>query len=249
MGEPVHVDPTRYEKMYADQQVSHGLPAATPWDIGGPQPVVQQLVALGAIKGEVLDPGTGPGHHAIYYASQGYSATGIDSSPTAIERAKENARKAGVSVNFQVADAMTLEGLEKRFDTVVDCAFYHLFSDVMELKRSYAQALRRATKPGARLYMFEHGPGNVNGYGAPRSLSVDDFIQVFPDAGWEITYLWPTTYQVNVSVEAFDQMIARNPDKAEQIKPAAERFRLIESWLPNGRAYAPFWEMHATRVD
>ncbi|MFY9768373.1 MAG: class I SAM-dependent methyltransferase [Mycobacterium sp.] len=249
MGEPVHVDPTRYEKMYADQQVSHGLPAATPWDIGGPQPVVQQLVALGAIKGEVLDPGTGPGHHAIYYASQGYSATGIDSSPTAIERAKENARKAGVSVNFQVADAMTLEGLENRFDTVVDCAFYHLFSDVMELKRSYAQALRRATKPGARLYMFEHGPGNVNGYGAPRSLSVDDFIQVFPDAGWEITYLWPTTYQVNVSVEAFDQMIARNPDKAEQIKPAAERFRLIESWLPNGRAYAPFWEMHATRVD
>jgi len=75
--------------MYADQQVSHGLPAATPWDIGGPQPVVQHLVALGAIKG------TGPGHHAIYYASQGYSATGIDSSPTAIERAKENARSAG----------------------------------------------------------------------------------------------------------------------------------------------------------
>jgi hypothetical protein len=33
--------------------------------------VVQQLVALGAVKGEVLDPGTGPGHHAIYYASKG----------------------------------------------------------------------------------------------------------------------------------------------------------------------------------
>ncbi|MBV8860336.1 MAG: class I SAM-dependent methyltransferase [Mycobacterium sp.] len=249
MGEPVHVEPTRYEKMYVDQQISHGLPAGTPWDIGGPQPVVQQLVALGAIKGEVLDPGTGPGHHAIYYASQGYSATGIDSSPTAIERAKENARNAGVSVNFQVADAMTLEGFVNRFDTVVDCAFYHLFSDVMELKASYAQNLRRATKPGARLYMFEHGPGTINGYGAPRSLSVNDFLQVFPDAGWEITYLWPTTYQVNISVEAFDQMIARNPDKAEQIKPVVERFRLIQSWLPNGRAHAPFWEMHATRLD
>jgi len=249
MGESVHVDPTRYEKMYADQQVSHGLPAATPWDIGGPQPVVQQLVALGAIKGEVLDPGTGPGHHAIYYASQGYSATGIDSSVSAIERAKENARRAGVAVNFQVADATKLEGLENRFDTVVDCAFYHLFSDVMQLKRSYAQTLHRATKPGARLYMFEHGPGTVNGYGAPRSLSVDDFLQVFPDAGWEITYLWPTTYQVNISVEAFEMMIERNPDKAEQIKPAVERFRLIQSWLPDGRAHAPFWEMHATRLD
>jgi hypothetical protein len=78
---------------------------------------------------------------------------------------------------------------------------------------------------------------------------VDDFLQVFPDAGWEITYLWPTTYQVNISVEAFEMMIARNPDKAEQIKPMVERFRLFQSWLPNGRAHDPFWEMHATRLD
>ena len=249
MGEPVHVDPTRYEKMYADQQVSHGLPAATPWDIGGPQPVVQQLVALGAIKGEVLDPGTGPGHHAIYYASQGCSATGIDSSPTAIERAKENARQAGVSVNFQVGDAMTLEGFENRFDTVVDCAFYHLFSDVTELKRLYARNLRRATKPGARLYMFEFGVGNINGFQMPRSLSEDDFRQVFPDAGWEITHLGPTTYLVNMSVENIEMMVARNPDMADQMAPLLERFRVIEPWLTNGRAHAPFWEMHATRLD
>ena len=249
MGEHVRAEPARYENMYADQQVSHGLPAATPWDIGGPQHVVQQLVALGAIKGEVLDPGTGPGHHAIYYASQGYSATGIDSSASAIERARGNAQKAGVSVNFQVGDAMTLDGFESRFDTVVDCAFYHLFSDVTKLKNLYAQALRRVTKPGARLYMFEHGPGNINGYGAPRSLSIEDFLHVFPAAGWEITYLWPTTYEVNISVEAFDMMIARNPEKAEELKPQVERFRMVQSWLPNGRAHAPFGEMHATRLD
>ena len=192
MGEPVHVDPARYEKLYADQQVAHGLPAATPRDIGGPQPVVQQLVALGAIK---------------------------------------------------------LEGLQSRFDTVVDCAFYHVFSDVPEATRTYARALHRATKPGARLYMFEFGAGTVNGIGAPRSLSEDDFRQVFPDAGWEITYLGPTTYQVNMSVEAFEQMLARNPDKADQIKFEILRFKLIEPFLPNGRAHAPFWEMHATRVD
>ncbi len=69
-------DPARFEGMYRDQRVSHGLPAATPWDIGGPQPVVRQLVALGAIKGEVLDPGTGPGHHAIFYAENGCSEPG-----------------------------------------------------------------------------------------------------------------------------------------------------------------------------
>ena len=65
------VDPNRFEELYRDERTAHGLPAATPWDIGGPQPVVQQLVSLGAIKGEVLDPGTGPGHHAIHYASKG----------------------------------------------------------------------------------------------------------------------------------------------------------------------------------
>jgi len=249
MSQPAQFDPLRYEKMYRDQQSANGLPAATPWDIGGPQQVVKQLVALGAIKGEVLDPGTGPGHHAIYYASKGYSATGIDSSPAAIERAKENARRAGVSVNFQVGDAIKLEGLENRFDTVVDCAFYHVFSDVPQAKRSYARALHRATKPGARLYMFEYAHYSVNGVVAPRSVSLNDFIQMFPDAGWQPTYLGPTTYQVNMSMESFDMLIARNPDKAEEIRPFVEYFRLIEPWLTDGRAYAPFWEMHATRVD
>jgi SAM-dependent methyltransferase len=235
--------------MYRDERLSHGLPAATPWDIGGPQPVVQQLVALGAIKGEVLDPGTGPGHHAIYYASKGYKATGIDGSEGAIARAGENARKAGVTVNFQLADATKLEGLENRFDTVVDCAFYHTFSTDPELQHSYARALHRATKPGARLYMFEFGAHNVNGFQMPRSLSEDDFRQVLPGAGWEITYLGPTTYQVNMSSETFDLMRARNPDMVEQIKPVAERFKIMEPWLTNGRVHAPFWEVHATRVD
>src|ERR1700740_1117995 len=98
-------DPTRFEEMYRDERMQHGLPTATPWDIGGPQSVVQQLVALGAVRGEVLDPGTGPGHHAIYYASKGYSTTGVDASPAGLERARENARKAGVSVNSQLAAA------------------------------------------------------------------------------------------------------------------------------------------------
>jgi SAM-dependent methyltransferase len=242
-------DPTRFEEMYRDDRLSHGLPTATPWDIGGPQPVVQQLVALGAIKGEVLDPGTGPGHHAIYYASKGYSATGVDGSAGAIDRAKANAEKAGVSVNFQVADATKLEGLDNRFETVVDCAFYHTFSTEPELQKSYVQALRRATKPGARLYMFAFGAHNVNGFSMPRSLSEDDFRQVLPVGGWEITYLGTTTYQVNMSVETFEAMARRNPDMADRVESILERFRVMEPWLVNGRVHAPFWEVHATRTD
>ncbi|MCV7076745.1 class I SAM-dependent methyltransferase [Mycobacterium szulgai] len=242
-------DPTRFEEMYRDARVAHGLPVATPWDIGGPQPVVQQLVAVGAIKGEVLDPGTGPGHHAIYYASKGFSATGIDGSAAAIERAHANAGKAGVSVDFQVADATKLDGFEGRFDTVVDCAFFHTFSTAPDLQKSYVQALRQATKPGARLYMFEFGAHDVNGFRMLRSLSEDDFHQVLPAGGWEITYLGPTTYQVNVSIESIEMMAARNPDLADRAQELLERFRVMEPWLKDGRVHAPFWEVHATRVD
>lgn len=242
-------DPTRFEQMYRDDRRSHGLPAATPWDIGGPQPVVRQLVAVGAIKGEVLDPGTGPGHHAIYYASKGYSATGIDGSAGAIERARENAQNAGVSVNFELADATKLDGFDGRFDTVVDCAFYHTFSTEPELRASYVEALRRATRPGARLYMFEFGEHNVNGFKMLRSLSENDFRDVLPAAGWEITYLGPTTYQVNISAESIQMMAARNPDMAEEAEKLMERFRAMEPWLEGGRVLAPFWEVHATRAD
>lgn len=149
----------------------------------------------------------------------------------------------------RVGDATTLDGLDGRFDTVVDCAFYHTFSTAPELQRCYVRALRRASKPGARLYMFEFGEHNVNGFSMPRSLSEDDFRQVLPVGGWEITYLGTTTYQVNLSVEALELMAARNPDMADQVRCVLERFRAIKPWLVGGRVHAPFWEVHATRVD
>jgi SAM-dependent methyltransferase len=243
------VDPTRFDELYLDDQTADGAPTATPWDIGGPQPVVQQLFALGAIKGEVLDPGTGPGHHAIYFASKGLSATGIDASPAAIERAKQNARNIGVSVNFLVADATKLDGFENRFDTVVDSAFFHTFSSDEALQLSYLEALHRATRPGARLLMLEFGPQDINGFSMLRSIPEAIFRRLLPAAGWNITYLGQTTYQANVSVESFEMLASRDPDVAEQLKPMLERLRIIEPWLVGGRAHAGFWEVHATRVD
>ncbi|WP_430331229.1 class I SAM-dependent methyltransferase [Rhodococcus sp. ACT016] len=245
----VPVDPSRFEEMYRDEQTAHGLPTATPWDIGGPQPVIRQLVALGAVKGDVLDPGTGPGHHAIHYASKGYSATGIDASPTAIQRARQNAEAAGVSVDFQVADATVLEGLENRFDTVVDSAFYHTFSTDTELQKSYLRALHRATKPGARLFMFEFSTHNVNGLSFPLAIPEDNFREILPAGGWDLTYLGPTTYQSNISVDAIQAMAAANPDISENFEPLLERLRIIEPLLTDGIAHLPFWQVHATRID
>jgi SAM-dependent methyltransferase len=243
-------DRPHFDELYRDERLVEGLPALTPWDIGEPQPVVQQLVAYGALRGEVLDPGTGPGHHAIFYASKGYSATGIDASAAAIERAKRNAERAGVTVDFQVADATKLDGLENRFDTVVDSAFYHVFFDDEDVQRQYMQAVHRATRRGARLFMFEFGRHNVNGL-RMEGLPAENFERVLPAAGWRIDYLGPTTYQANVSLDALAAMSAASgmPEVAERFKPVQERLEVLEPLLEKHRVHIPFCAVAASRVD
>ncbi|AOW95134.1 methyltransferase [Rhodococcus sp. WMMA185] len=236
--------------MYRSGQAADGASTLTPWDIGGPQPVVQELVAYGALRGEVLDPGTGPGHHAIYFASKGYSVTGIDASPTAIEQAKHNAQTAGVTVDFQVADAIALDGLEGRFDTVVDSAFFHTFEEDEDTQKRYLLALHRATKPGARLFMFEFGSHNVNGIELP-GFSAEDFERVLPASGWRIDYLGTTTYQARFTPEVFAKMstLISDPRWLERMKPLLEAFQVVAPLLEDHLVHMPFWALHATRID
>lgn len=240
---------TDFESMYAAAEQTEGV---IPYDIGGPQPAAQQLAAYGALRGEVLDPGTGDGHHAIYYASQGYSTTAIDASPTAIERAKRNAERAGVRVDFQLADATKLEGFDGRFDTVVDNSFYHLFVDDEVTQKRYAQALHRATKPGAKLFMFELSPNNVNGIqwtGVP----ADNFNRVLGSSGWRVNYLGTTTLAARFLPQTIDAMkaitAARQDEMRDGMRRLAQQLNVLKPMLEDHRVHLPAWSVVATRVD
>jgi SAM-dependent methyltransferase len=245
-----HVGEQDFDQLYRDDRSVDGLPALTPWDIGKPQPVVQQLVAYGALKGEVLDPGTGPGHHAIHFASRGYATTGIDSSAAAIDRAKRNAQRAGATVEFRIADATRLDGFENRFDTIVDSAFYHVFLDDEEVQRQYLQALHRASKHGARLFTFEFGRHNVNGIHF-EGLPADNFERVLPRSGWRVDYLGTTTYQANLSSEALANMprLCGRQDIADRMAPLRDQLGVIAPLLENHLIHMPFWAVAATRLD
>lgn len=240
---------TGFEPLYDEAEHTDGL---IPWDIGGPQPVVQQLVAYGAIRGEVLDPGTGPGYHAIHYASHGYSATGVDGSPTAIARARRNAERAGVRVDFQVADATELDGFEDRFDTVVDSAFYHVLMNDEATQIRYAQALHRATKPRARLYMFEFAPHNVNGLQWP-GIPADNFERVLGASGWRLDYLGATTYLARFGPETFEAMsrvmAEQQGEAAEAMQPLRRQMEILRPLLRDDLVHLPFWSVVATRLD
>lgn len=230
-----------------------GAGAPEPWDIGRPQPVVQQLVAYGALRGEVLDPGTGPGHHAIHYAAQGYSVTGLDHSPAAIALARRNAERAGVTVNFQVADAVELAGFDSRFDTVVDSAFYHVFQDDTAMQLRYARNLHRATRPGARLFMFEAGRHNVNGWQLD-GMQPELFAPLLAAAGWRVDHIGTTTYQGSFDPNSFAEMLALvqamdRPDLADGIRALHDRFTTLQPLLGDDNlVHMPFWSVTATRV-
>jgi SAM-dependent methyltransferase len=239
-----------FDALYRHEPTHDDALKLTLWDFGHAQPTVKLFVECGAAHGRILDPGTGPGHNAIYYASKGHTVTGIDVAAAGIARARHNAQRAGVDVDFRVADATQLDGLDGAFDTVIDSLFYHVFLDDTETQTRYAQALHRVTRPGARLLMLEMGRHNVNGLQF-EGLSPENFTQVLPESGWHIDYLGPTTYQNRISAHTLAAMLASGgtPALAQRMKPLQDLLSHIEPILDDHLVHLPAWAVIATRID
>jgi ubiquinone/menaquinone biosynthesis C-methylase UbiE len=78
---------------------------------------------------DVLEVAPGPGYHAIEMARLGrFHVTGVDISHTFVEIATENARRAGVSVEFRHGDAERLPFDAESFDLIVCQAAFKNFS-------------------------------------------------------------------------------------------------------------------------
>ena len=249
--------PESFDKLYRGEPSFEGAPAPTavPWDIGQAQPRLMELEALGGISGEVLDIGCGLGDNAIFLASRGHSVTALDGSPAAIEQARTRAAEAGVSVNFDVADATDLTGYEGRFDTAVDSALYHCLDD--ESRSAYAASLYRATRPGARRHLYCFADGNINGLIAPMGAVPESNIRGTLTAnGWRIDFLGPTMYLGNTAgfrsgEDNFPRAVAEQqpPEALEQMQKTKDRFTTIAELLDDDRVYLPFTVVHAHRVD
>ena len=112
-----------------DDHYSESYRGSPPWDIGRPQVEFMTLAQKGEIRGRVLDVGCGTGENAIFFSQFGTEVWGIDFVPLAVQKAKQKAQARGASVRFLVADALHLDRLGTRFDTITDCGLFHGFSD------------------------------------------------------------------------------------------------------------------------
>ena len=92
-------------------------------------PQAARLVRHAGVRAgqRVLDVGCGTGVVAITAARRGGHATGLDLTPQLLERARENGRIAGVTIDWHEGDAESLPFEDAAFDVVLS-QFGHMFA-------------------------------------------------------------------------------------------------------------------------
>ncbi|MGO8965860.1 MAG: class I SAM-dependent methyltransferase [Mycobacterium sp.] len=143
----------QFESAYRGESTQLGEGVRPPWSIGAPQPELAALMEQGKFRGDVLDAGCGEGAISLALAQRGYTTVGLDASPTAIELARREAERRGLSnAGFEVADISTFTGYDGRFNTVVDSTLFH--SMPIELREGYQRSIVRAAAPGASYFVL-----------------------------------------------------------------------------------------------
>ena len=98
-----------------------------PWDTGHPCPYLVASVEAGELPpGRVLEVGCGTGTNAVWLAQRGFRVVALDLSERAIARARDRAAKAGVNVDFRVADFLG-GGIAGPFDAAYDRGVFHQY--------------------------------------------------------------------------------------------------------------------------
>jgi SAM-dependent methyltransferase len=164
-----------------------------PWDIGRPQPAFVRLAESGAFTGRVLDAGCGTGEHALLAAAVGADATGVDLAAHAIAKAREKAADRGLTVRFEVGDALDLGRLGATYNAGIDSGLFHTFDD--EGRVRYVASLASVMEPGGTCYLMcfsENQPGDFG----PRRVTQAELRAAFSD-GWNVTDIVPAVFDVN----------------------------------------------------
>lgn len=126
-----------------------------------------------ASQGHRLKPGMtalcvadGEGRNSVWLAQQGLRVTAFDFSPVGVQKARAMAARAGVEVEYGVADIYGWDWGKRQFDCVV--AIFIQFAAPPERQRIF-QGFVRALKPGGLLIVQGYTPKQLEyGTGGPK---------------------------------------------------------------------------------
>jgi len=123
----------------------------------------------GLAPGRALDLACGEGRNAVWLASKGWEATGVDFSSVGLTKGRHLAEAVGVEVTWIEADATSWQPPASGFDLVILC---YLQLDGPGRAAALAVATR-ATAPGGNLVVVAHDRDNlVRGVGGPPDAAV-----------------------------------------------------------------------------
>ncbi len=121
----------------------------------------------GPVPLDALDVGCGTGFLALQLAALGHRVIGIDGAEAMLTVARTKASRAGLTINFQLADAAELPFAPASFDLVIERCVLWTMPDPIAALADWARVLR----PGGRLILIEHPwrRQERDGYGPIRS--------------------------------------------------------------------------------
>jgi 2-polyprenyl-3-methyl-5-hydroxy-6-metoxy-1,4-benzoquinol methylase len=121
-----------------------------PWNVEAPPEALVELVRSGRVSPcKTVDLGCGAGNLAVYLAGLGFTVTGIDISPTAVNLARKNAEKKGVACDFIVADVLgDMPDVQGGFDFAYDWELLHHIYP--EQREGYVANVQRLLNPGGK---------------------------------------------------------------------------------------------------
>jgi SAM-dependent methyltransferase len=151
------------DRLIYDLMYRLGKPA---WDTGTVPPEVVEAIEHSSTPGRALDLGCGTGTDSIFFAQHGWSVVAVDFSPKAIASARDKASRAGVRIDFRVADVTRLDDLTGDFDFALDVGCFHGLDTSGRAR--YLEQLARFMRPGGRfmLWGFDR-PALFENYGIP----------------------------------------------------------------------------------
>lgn len=174
--------------------------ARPPWSIGEPQPEIAALIEAGKVHGDVLDAGCGEAATALYLAERGYTTVGLDLAPTAIELARAEAARRGLTnATFEVADISDFGGYDGRFGTIIDSTLFH--SMPVHLREGYQRSIVRAAAPGAGYFVLVFDAAGVPAMG-PANPVTEDELRDIVGRYWQIDEVRPARIHANLPPQA-----------------------------------------------